>query len=101
MHEFEEIGQVQAALQRLMQREPPIVKVLPRQPGTKESRYAQLLSGDARAAEAQTHTTEPATVETRAGGADRVSRLENEVAALRQELAEMKVQLDTFRKQFE
>ena len=101
MHEFEEIGQVQAALQRLMQREPPIVKVLPRQPGTKESRYAQMLSGDAAAAETQTHTAELPTIEARTGGSDRVSRLEAEVAALRQELAEMKAQLDTFRKQFE
>ena len=29
-----------------MQREPPLAKVLPRQPGTKESRYAHLLAGD-------------------------------------------------------
>jgi uncharacterized protein YceH (UPF0502 family) len=104
MHPFEEIGQVQTALQRLMQREPPIVKVLPRQPGTKESRYAQLLSGDAAAAEAQTpqaHAAEPSSIETRASGADRISRLETEVAALHQELAEVKAQLDTFRKQFE
>ena len=101
MHEFEEISQVQAALQRLMQREPPIVKMLPRQPGTKESRYAQLLSGDAAAVDAQTHAEEPALIEARVGGAARISRLETEVAALRQELSEIKAQLDTFRKQFE
>ncbi len=29
-----------------MKREPPLVAVLPRQPGTKEVRYAHLLSGD-------------------------------------------------------
>jgi hypothetical protein len=34
-----------------MQREPPLVKVLPRQPGTKEARYAHLLSGDVEGAE--------------------------------------------------
>lgn len=101
MHPFEEIGQVQAALQRLMQREPPIAKILPRQPGTKESRYVQLLSGDAAAADTQTHAAEPSSAETRASSADRISRLETQVAALRQELAEVKVQLDTFRKQFE
>jgi uncharacterized protein YceH (UPF0502 family) len=100
MHEFEEISQVQAALQRLMQREPPIVKMLPRQPGTKESRYAQLLSNDAAAHETQTHAAEPPT-ETRAPAADRITRLESEVAELRQDLAEVKVQLKTFRKQFE
>src|SRR5258707_14453206 len=41
MHRFEELDDVQATLQRLMQRDPPLVRVLPRQPGTKESRYAQ------------------------------------------------------------
>src|SRR5271163_816587 len=46
MHRFEELSDVQATLQRLMQREPPLVKVLPRQPGTKEARYAHLLAGD-------------------------------------------------------
>ena len=40
MHRFEELSDVQSTLQRLMQREPPLVKVLPRQPGTKEARYA-------------------------------------------------------------
>ena len=43
MHKFEEIGDVLAGLQKLMEREPSLVAVLPRQPGTKESRYAHLL----------------------------------------------------------
>src|ERR1700734_3950384 len=46
MHRFEELSDVQSALQRLMQREPPLVKVLSRQPGTKEARYAHLFSGE-------------------------------------------------------
>ncbi len=46
MHRFEDLDQVQAALQRLMQREPPLAALLPRQPGTKEARYAHLMSGD-------------------------------------------------------
>ena len=46
MHRFEALDEVQSTLQRLMQREPAIVKVLPRQPGTKEARYMHLLSGD-------------------------------------------------------
>jgi hypothetical protein len=44
MHRFEEIGHVLGGLQKLMEREPALVAVLPRQPGTKESRYAHLLS---------------------------------------------------------
>ena len=38
MHRFDDLGQVQSTLQRLAQREPPIVKMLPRRPGTKEAR---------------------------------------------------------------
>jgi len=50
MHRFEEIGDVLAGVQKLMEREPPLVAMLPRQPGTKESRYAHLLSGPVEAA---------------------------------------------------
>ena len=50
LHRFEEVGDVLAGLQKLMEREPPLAAVLPRQPGTKESRYAHLLSGEVEAA---------------------------------------------------
>jgi uncharacterized protein YceH (UPF0502 family) len=45
LHRFDEIGEVLAGLQKLMEREPALVVVLPRQSGTKEARYAHLLSG--------------------------------------------------------
>src|SRR5580658_6620950 len=45
MHRFEELEDVTAVLQKLMQREPALAAALPRQPGTKEIRYAHLLSG--------------------------------------------------------
>src|ERR1039457_2725061 len=45
LHRFDELTDVAAGLQKLMEREPPLAAVLPRQPGTKESRYAHLLSG--------------------------------------------------------
>ena len=45
LHRFDELTDVVAGLQKLMEREPPLAAVLPRQPGTKESRYAHLLSG--------------------------------------------------------
>ncbi len=44
MHTFEDLGIVHSTLQRLMKREPSLVKILPKQPGTKEARYAHLLS---------------------------------------------------------
>ena len=99
MHRFETLEDVQAALQKLMQREPPLAKVLPRQPGTKESRYAHLLAGDV--VEAQTPVQIGAAVERTPADAERIARLEEEVAGLRREVSEVKDQLERFRKQFE
>ena len=96
MHPFDDLAQVQSTLQRLMQHEPPIVKVLPRQPGTKEARYAHLLAGDV-----QTPEAPPVAVAEKSGDGSRISRLEKEVAALQHELVEVKQQLAAFRKQFE
>jgi uncharacterized protein YceH (UPF0502 family) len=99
MHRFEDLDAVQSSLQKLMQREPPLVVVLPRQPGTKEFRYAHLLSGEMEAAELSL----PRMVSPSSSSADneRVSRLEETVAALQNEVSELKQQLAEFRKQFE
>jgi uncharacterized protein YceH (UPF0502 family) len=98
MYRFEELSDVQSALQKLMQREPPLVKMLPRQPGTKESRYAHLLSGDV---EGWTVPEESAAAHVSAGDDQRIIQLENEVAALRKEVADLKQQMENFRRQFE
>src|SRR3954471_24063921 len=45
MYRFEHLDDVQSALHQLMERQPPLVTVLARQPGTKEARYGHLLSG--------------------------------------------------------
>ncbi len=89
MHRFEELEDVLGALQRLMQRDPPLAKALPRQPGTKEIRYAHLLSGEV---EGLLETPGIAAVES-ASGNERVAQLEAEVARLWQELTELKEQV--------
>jgi len=99
MHRFEELADVQSTLQRLIERDPPLVKMLPRQPGTKESRYAHLLCGDVEGGEAPAETGEAAGHG--AGEDERVVRLESEVAELRKEIAELKLQMESFKKQFE
>lgn len=84
MHRFDELSDVQSTLQRLMQREPSLVKVLARQPGTKEARYAHLLSGE---------SVEVASV----AGSNDLSQngdLETEVAALREEVAALRAQVE-------
>lgn len=93
MHPFEGIEDVHSTLQRLMQREPRLVAMLPRQPGTKESRYAHLMSGEVEAAEVQSPV--------RSAGGDRLGELEQEVAELRKEVHELKQQLEEFRRKFE
>lgn len=92
LHPFDDIEAVEATLTRLMEREPePLVKRLPRAPGTKESRYAHLFSGDVDSLAPEPAPPPP----------DRVARLESEVAALRAELSELREQFLGFRRQFE
>jgi hypothetical protein len=99
VHHFEELADVQSSLQRLINREPPLVKMLPRQPGTKEARYLHLFCGDIEVPEP---ASAPAShVATGAAENARIARLEEEVVTLRTELAEVKQQLAEFRKQFE
>jgi uncharacterized protein YceH (UPF0502 family) len=99
LHRFEALEDVQSALQKLMQREPPLAKVLPRQPGTKESRYAHLLAGDVVEAEVPVHAGVGGA--SNSGDAERISRLEEEVVELRRDLAEVKDSMERFRRQFE
>ena len=99
MHPFDDLSEAQSALQRLMNREPPLVKVLARQPGTKESRYVHLLSGDEKPVSSTAGRQVPAAVE--GEKMDGFSRLSSEMAELRRDVADLKQQFAAFRKQFE
>jgi len=105
MHRFEDLTEVQSTLQRLMQRDPPLVRILPRQPGTKEARYKHLLAGDVEnivvTDMSVARAPSPASVPSNSGDANRITYLENEVSDLRKELADLKQQFASFRKQFE
>jgi hypothetical protein len=46
MFDFDDLEDVQFALQQLIEREPPMVAALPRQHGQKEGRFAHLLGGE-------------------------------------------------------
>ncbi|MGA9392179.1 MAG: YceH family protein [Candidatus Sulfotelmatobacter sp.] len=99
MYRFEALDDVITTLDRLNQRDPPLVSVLPRQPGTKEARYMQLLSGGIPAVDAaQAHLAAP---HGRTSDDDRLSHLENEVLELKREVAEIQQLFAAFRKQFE
>jgi uncharacterized protein len=102
LHHFEELSDVQAALQELMAREPALVKVLPRQPGTKESRYMHLMSGDVEVAPRQGARDSIAAISSSEATDDGgTARLERDIAQLRSDVAELRQQFAQFRKQFE
>jgi uncharacterized protein YceH (UPF0502 family) len=103
MHGFADLDSVHSALNRLEKRDPPLVTVLPRQPGTKEARYAHLL-GDAPPVvplaplnAAIARQDDAATVSSN----ERIEALVAEVAELRSQIADLQSQFATFRKQFE
>ena len=99
MHAFDDLSEAQSALQRLMNREPPLVKVLARQPGTKESRYIHLLSGDEKRVSSTDGREVPAALE--GEKMDGFSRVSSGMAELRRDVADLKQQFAAFRKQFE
>jgi len=110
MYHFDTLEDVVSTLDRLAQREPPLVCILARQPGTKEYRYMHLFSGESleptvsRAAlerESAALLAQETSVPAVPPPAQRLARLEDEVSRLRADLTEVQLQLATFRKQFE
>ena len=112
MYRFDELSDVQTVLQKLMAREPALVKVLPRQPGTKEARYAHLLSGDVESFEPATASTHASSYSSATSSSrlsseeetelkERMAQLEAEVAILTRELGELRQEFERLSKLLE
>jgi uncharacterized protein YceH (UPF0502 family) len=107
MFHFETLDDVQSTLQRLIQRDPSLVKMLARQPGTKENRYMHLLAGDIAGTELHTpnqiteHIDATELPAISAQDKDRLGTLEKEMSELKSGMAELRQQFADFRKQFE
>jgi uncharacterized protein len=112
LYTFDDLNAVHSALNLLMNRQPPLVKVLARQAGTKEARYAHLLSGDVAdpAGQFRQHDHEPRHSDASSSAheaavsatySERMADLEREVADLRNEVTDLKQQLAAFQKQFQ
>jgi len=82
MYEFESIEEVQEKLERLSSPELPFLMQLPRRPGQKEVRYAHLLSGVPEFTEDDFNDDAP--VSNRGALEARVTKLETELAELRE-----------------
>ena len=88
LYTFDDLEAVESTLARLAEME--FVKRLPRQPGSRESRWAQLFAGDVEVAE-----------EAAPPPAERATPDRDRLAALEREVAELKRQFEEFRRNFE
>jgi uncharacterized protein YceH (UPF0502 family) len=97
MHNFTAMDEVESTLQQLTQREPALVRVLPREPGAREVRYIHLLSAVTEAASGTAPGLSRGT--TQAAEAihddftDRIATLQGEVAQLRARIASLEDKL--------
>jgi uncharacterized protein YceH (UPF0502 family) len=101
MHEFASVTEVEAGLQFLIDKFPPVVGRIARAPGTKESRYAHLLSGDEILERQELISGSVSEVATSSSRTDRIEQLENEVSRLRDAVADLSQQFEQFKKQFD
>jgi uncharacterized protein YceH (UPF0502 family) len=90
MHRFEEPGDVLSVLDKLAQYQPPLVTALPRQPGSREVRYAHLLSGQPDLSQLPAPAGESSGHPRSSADDDRLTKLEVEVASLREQIAELR-----------
>jgi uncharacterized protein YceH (UPF0502 family) len=96
MHEFDSVATTESALQFLIDKYPPLAARLARAPGTKEPRYAHLLSG-----EPAVDVALPETADAAPSRQDRVAKLEGDVASLREELAKLSQEFAEIRRLLE
>lgn len=92
LYAFEDLESIESTLNHLA--EQGLAAKLPRQAGSREPRYAQLLAGEVEVAEQQ---AAPAPAAAAGRGPDQAER----IAALESEVAELRRQFDEFRKRFE
>jgi len=88
---FDGLAEVGSILGRLAERTPPLAQKPERQPGQNEPRFAHLLSGEVERTSPHAAAVAPA----------RVSPMEERLARVETELAELKRQFDVLRKYFE
>lgn len=101
MHPFADLAAVEEVLGELMEREQPLVARLQRQPGRKESRYAQLWSGEPESAAEEVGMPPEAARQRVMAENERIGKLEEEVALLRAEVAGLRQAVEEFKAQFE
>lgn len=103
LYSFGSLEEVESCLEGLCAGDSPLVRLLPARPGQKERRYAQLLSGEpewpefAEAGHSPASVYEEIPVEEAAG---RIAALEEETARLKAELQQLREEFVQFKAQF-
>ncbi len=99
MSSFENLAVAEETLRGLMDHEPALIILLPREPGRKERRYTHLLSATSNnVADDADQQAEPSVLQVSAD--ERINRMEKEIAELRNEIEELKLAFAEFRAQF-
>jgi uncharacterized protein YceH (UPF0502 family) len=101
MYPFGELAAVEEVLQELIVRETPLIALMPRQPGRKEGRYAQLFSAIPECDEEGPESRPEAARQRVVAENERMKKLEEEVATLRGEVVSLQQQMVEFKAQFE
>ncbi|MGL4446994.1 MAG: YceH family protein [Shewanella sp.] len=89
LHDFKDVLEVEACIKQLMERDNPVLTQLPREPGKRECRYAELFSAGAEytpAAEAPRNAAKPLSDQDKQDLQARVTELECQVAELKNKL---------------
>ena len=101
MHPFGDVTAVDEVLQELMVLETPLITLLPRQPGRKEGRYAQLFSGIPEMSEESPENRPESARQRVLAENERITKLEEEVTALRGEVTILQQMMAEFKAQFD
>jgi uncharacterized protein len=106
LFDFEDIAQVTAALQRMSsageensQRTEPLVRMLPRQAGSRESRFVQLLTEFEAPDSGVSEPSSAGAPGTSSGGTDRLRALEEAVARLTERVRHLEASLGVAERQ--
>jgi uncharacterized protein len=105
MADFANLGDIEAELERLGDGPDPLVRRLPRRPGQKEERWAQLLTGETPeqnpASDSVTGVSDPAAQDGAVSVSDALATLRVDLDALRAEVSRMGTVVEELRTAFD
>ena len=99
LRSFESLAEVETLLQGLSLRDKPLIVRLPRQPGSRESRFAHLLGGPVEMDQREDSPHPAHSVQQAQAENDKIAKLEEEIGSLRRELSELKQQFAEFKRE--